>query len=322
LRELWCHGEADSIDCLLVHSTVVAATRSSGWLDLYSLQSGALLQRIRLRKPVQAAALLDNLWVGLAQDQVEVVHLTPLLCQDACRYDRNSNFSSGGELASPLAQDSQRLFWVARQQLVCYQARPQGLQKQWQALLPGPSPGLALWGEWVFALVERSLFQFDARSGEQLNRTELPFQPQALKQAGDALWISGREGDLWKWKGGELTRGWAGPSRRSYQFGANPSHVVLCAGRTVLNLNLNSGRQCSLELPQPCVLAPLLGENWALLSSYEGMLYQLALDQESPRVVQARRPFTSFEPTTVQPLIAGDRVVLAGPEGQLAVWSL
>ena len=324
MHELWSHSQKDTIDCLLVNHSLLATARSSGYLDLWSLQQpGPALKRLPLRRPVQAAALLDNLFVGLCQNQVEVLHLTPQLCQDACRYDRSSHFESSGPLASPLAQEAQRLVWVAGTQLVCYLARPQGLSPCWQTPLGESSPGIALVGERVFVLAGRCLREFQAHSGLEVGSTTLSFQPLGLRKVGQTLWIAGQRGELWKWRqGGDMVRSSAGHSGPCYSFQASQNHVVLCAGRTVHILDLVAGRQHALDLPQPCVLAPVLGDQWALLASYEGMLYLLALDQDQPRVVQARRPFSSFEPTTVPPQPAGDRLVLAGPEGQLAIWSL
>ena len=322
MREVWRQESSDPIECLLANHSLVATPRLSSCLDLWSLRQPTLLKRLSLRHPVQTAALIDNLFVGLSGEQIEVIHLTPVLCGDACRYDRNQHFSGPGPLRSALAHDSQRMVWVAGDQLCCYRALPQGLKKAWHSAL-NPTPlGLCLHGPSVFVLTAQALLEFDASDGQLMATRPLPFEPLGLTSVADTLWIVGQQSELWRFQHGALSGVRVSPSGPCYNFQANRQHAVLCGGRHVQVLALRSGRLHTLELPQACVLRPLLGDHWALLASYEGMIYQLALEQEQPRVVQARRPFTSFEPTTVQPVLAGTRLLMAGPEGQLAQWSL
>lgn len=319
LKECWSQASAESIEFVLASHSLVAAARAGGSFDLYALYTGEALARLDLA--AEAAALVDNLVVGVAGRQVEVVHLTPRLCDDPCRYDRGRRLELEGSLASPLAASGLHLVWLAGRELHCWVARPQGLEPLWRRPLEAECQALAIHDEVVYFLGEGALTLWGLSDGQALGNYEFNFTGVALNCQGDSVWVAGRGGELWQLVRGRWQAAWP-PVGRAYNFAADAAHVLVSAGRKLHVLNRETGRRHTLELPQPCVLAPLLVDRTALLASYEGMLYQLALDQEQPRVVLARRPFTSFEPTTVQPLLVGDRLVLAGPEGQVAVWSL
>jgi len=322
LAEIWSQPADDPIECLLGNHGLLAAVRQTGWLDLWSPFQSARLQRLPVCSGVQAAALLDNLLIAVREDQVEVVHLTPPLRHDLCRFDRNAHFAGPGPLRSPLACSERQLAWLAGDQLVCYAVRPSGLELVWRQ--PCSSPGRAL--AWTVAglwrLSEEMLCLHSAADGKLLHSSALPAPGLSMQAQPEEVWVCGRQGELWRWRDGQVQRSWPGHGDMCFDFAANAGHVVQCSGRRLHILSLHSGRQHLLEVPQPCVLPPLMGPDWAVLVSYEGMVYHLALDQEQPRVIQARRPFSSFEPIMVKPIQAGDKLFLAGPEGQLAGWRL
>ncbi|MFN8609205.1 MAG: hypothetical protein U0931_16835 [Vulcanimicrobiota bacterium] len=311
----------EPIDCLLGQRSLLVAVRQSGSVDLWNPHQGSCLGRLQLAWAAQAAALVDNLLVSVREQAVEVVHLTPALRQDICRFDRNARFQTPGPLASRLAADRRNLAWLAGDQLVNYSVRPQGLQPAWQVKLRGGCADLAWNPQGLWCLQERALFLLGP-GGERLAEIELPAPALGLQAQAEDLWVCGQQGELWRCREGRIQRGWPAQEESCFAFAAGPEHVVQCCGRNLRALNLQSGRQHTLQVPQPCVLPPLVGPGWAVLVSYEGMLYHLALDQEQPRVLQARRPFSSFEPIVLPPVLAGDKLVLAGPEGQLAAWTL
>ncbi|MBX3166199.1 MAG: hypothetical protein KF760_02260 [Candidatus Eremiobacteraeota bacterium] len=322
LLENWTQPEDDPIECLLGSHTLLAALRQTGWADFWSPYQVARLQRLPVQAGAEAAALADNLLVSLRSQQVEVLHLTPALRQDACRFDRGSRFAAPGPLASPLAAKGRKLAWVAGSELVCHQVLPSGLAPAWSRPWKGLCNALAWNEEGLWALQGESLALYRAEDGERLTRLQLPAPPLSLSLQGREAWVCGHQGELWLCHSGTIQRNWPGRGDTCFSFATNASHVIQCSGRRLHVLNQRSGRQHLLEVPQPCVLPPVLGPGWAVLVSYEGMVYHLALDQEYPRVAQARRPFSSFEPIMIQPVLAGPRLFLAGPEGQLAGWVL
>lgn len=321
LKECWSQNSPDTVEFVLASHSLVAAARSGGRVDLFALRDGQPLTHLEFSQTLESAALLDNLLVGVWSNRVEVAHLTPRLTGDPCRYDRGRRSEVSGPLASPLTASGLHVVWKAGRELVCWVARPQGLEPLWRRPLERDCLGLCLHEEEVLFLWEWGVQRFALADGQPTGTHELNFRPVALRCQGDSLWVAGDGGELWRHQRGLWQPAWPAVGR-GYSFAVDAGHALVSAGRKLHVLNLESGRRHSLELPQPCVLAPLLSQSTALLASYEGMLYQLDLDQEQPRVVLARRPFTSFEPTTVQPLLVGDRLVLAGPEGQVAVWSL
>lgn len=322
LLESWSQPEDEPIECLLGTHSLLAVLRLSGWVDFWSPHQTARLQRLPIQSGPEAAALSDNLLISLRQDQVEVLHLTPALRKDPCRFDRNSRFSAQGPLNSPLAVAGRNLAWVAGSELVCYQVVPSGLKPAWQQPWKGNCCALAWNEEGLWTLQETALILHSARDGERLLRLELPGPALGLSLQGREAWVCGSQGELWLCHSGTVQRNWQGRGETCFSFATSPSHVIQCSGRRLHVLNQRSGRQHLLEIPQPCVLPPLMGPQWAVLVSYEGMVYHLALDQEQPRVTQARRPFSSFEPIMIRPVLAGPRLFLAGPEGQLAGWLL
>lgn len=322
LSEVWSQPPDEPIECLLGNHGLLIAVRQTGWLDLWSPFQAARLQRMALSSGVQAAALLDNLLIAVRQDQVEVIHLTPPLRQDLCRFDRNARFVAQGPLRSPLAGSQRKLAWLAGDQLVCMAVRPSGLELAWTQPCKDPCRDLAWSPAGLWRLSEQSLSLHSEASGELLHITALPAPALSLQAGPEDVWICGRQGELWRWRDGQIQRSWPGHGEMCFDFAANASQVIQCSGRRLHILSLQSGRQHLLEVPQPCVLPALMGPHWAVLVSYEGMVYHLAFDQEQPRVVQARRPFSSFEPIMQKPVRAGDKLFLAGPEGQLAGWRL
>lgn len=322
LQESWSQPEDDPIECLLGNHALVAALRQTGWVDLWTPYQSSRLQRLPIPAGVEAAALVDNLLVTVRQQQVEALHLTPPVRQDPCRFDRNDRFQSPGPLASPLAASRRNLAWVAGAELVCLQVLASGLKTAWRQPWKGSCQGLAWNEQGLWTLQESRLTLHSASTGEPLLRLELPGAALALSLQGSEAWICGQQGELWLYQSGVLQRNWPGREEACFSFATSPGHVIQCSGRRLRVLHQRSGRQHLLEIPQPCVLPPVIGPQWAVLVSYEGMVYQLALDQEQPRVSLARRPFSSFEPIMIQPLVAGPRLFLAGPEGQLAGWLL
>jgi hypothetical protein len=322
LAESWSAPEDEPIECLLGNHGLLAALRQTGRVDLWSPYQVERLQSLPVQPGVEAAALLDNLLVTLRQNEVEVHHLTPHLRGDACRFDRNHRFQTSGRLASPLANSGQRLSWLAGSELVCQRIVPSGLQPAWRQPWKGECLALAWSRSGLWVLQQTSLQLLAGETGERLLSLELPAPALSLGTCGEDLWVCGQQGELWLYQAGTLQRNWPGQQETCFSFAAGPTHVIQCSGRRLRVLHRPSGRQRLLEVPQPCVLPPVLGPQWAVLVSYEGMVYHLALDQEQPRVAQARRPFSSFEPIMTAPVVAGRRLFLAGPEGQLAGWHL
>lgn len=322
LLENWAQPEDQPIECLLGGHTLLAAVRQTGWVDLWSPYQTARLQRLPVQAGIEAAALSDNLLVSLRRNVLEVLHLTPSLRQDRCRFDRNARFELTGPLASPLASAGRNLAWVAGSELVCHRVQPGGLVPAWSRPWKGSCSGLAWNDEGLWALQGASLILYRATDGEALLQLQLPAPPLSLSLQGREAWVCGHQGELWLCHSGAIQRNWPGRGETCFSFATSPAHVIQCSGRRLHVLSQRSGRQHLLEVPQPCVLPPVLGPQWAVLVSYEGMVYHLALDQEYPRVAQARRPFSSFEPLMVPPVLAGPRLFLAGPEGQLAGWLL
>ena len=322
LQESWSQPQDDPIECLLGNHALLAALRQTGWVDLWTPYQNGRLQRLPIPAGVEAAALLDNLLVTVRQQQVEVLHLTPSLRQDSCRYDRNVRFESPGPLASPLASSERRLAWVAGSELICQQVLPSGLKTAWRLPWKGSCRALAWNEQGLWLLQENHLTLHSESHGELLLRLDLPGPALALSLQGQEVWVCGEQGELWLYQAGVLQRNWPTRGETCFSFATSPGHVIQCSGRRLRILHQRSGRQHLLEIPQPCVLPPVIGPQWAVLVSYEGMVYQLGLDQEQPRVSQARRPFSSFEPIMIQPVVAGPRLFLAGPEGQLAGWLL
>ena len=322
LADAWSQPEEAPIECLVGNHALLAAVRQNGWVDLWNPYQGTHLQRLPVQLgPTQAAALLDNLLVAVSAQDVEVLHLTPALRQDLCRFNRNARLQAPGPLCSRLAVGRRRLAWQAGDHLVSYLVRPEGLKEAWKLRIRGTCLDLAFGPQGLWCLGESDVSLF-AEDGQKLAQISLPgpaigFQPQA-----EELWICGRQGELWRCLGQRIQRAWPAHKESCFAFAAGARHVLQCSGRNLHVLSLESGRQHLLQVPQPCVLPALLGPSWAVLVSYEGMVYQLALDQESPRVLQARRPFSSFEPIMLAPVVAGDKLVLCGPEGQLAAWNL
>lgn len=322
LLENWAQPEDEPIECLLGSHALLAALRHSGWVDLWSPYQAARLQRLPVQAGVEAASLADNLLICLRGESVEVLHLTPALRQDVCRFDRNSRFAAPGPLASPLATSARKLAWVAGSELVCQQVLPSGLAPAWSRPWKGKCGALAWNEEGLWALQQESLSLYRSEDGERLLHLQLPTPPLSLSLQGRDAWVCGHQGELWLFQSGTLQRNWPGRGETCFSFATSACHVIQCSGRRLHILNQRSGRQHLLEVPQPCVLPPVMGPQWAVLVSYEGMVYHLALDQELPRVAQARRPFSTFEPIMIQPVVAGPRLFLAGPEGQLAGWML
>ncbi|MBN9413883.1 MAG: hypothetical protein J0I12_00535 [Candidatus Eremiobacteraeota bacterium] len=322
LQESWSQPEDDPIECLLGNHALLAALRQTGQVDLWNPYQSARLQRLPIPANVEAAALIDNLLVTIRQDQVEALHLTPALRQDSCRFDRNVRFQTPGPIASPLASNARSLAWIAGSELLCQQVSPAGLKPAWRQPWKGSCQSLAWNEQGLWALQKSHLTLHSESSGEPLLRLELPGAALALSLQGTDIWVCGDQGELWLYHSGVLQRNWPGRGETCFSFATSPHHVIQCSGRRLRVLHQRSGRQHLLEIPQPCVLPPVLGPQWAVLVSYEGMVYQLALDQEQPRVSQARRPFSSFEPIMIRPVVAGPRLFLAGPEGQLAGWLL
>jgi hypothetical protein len=323
LNESWSQPEQTPIECLLGNHALLAAVRQNGCVDLWNPYQGKHLQRLSLQlgNEILAAALLDNLLVALSSQEVEVLHLTPALRQDLCRFDRNARKRAPGPLCSRLAVSRRRLAWQAGDHLVSYLVRPDGLKEAWKLKTRGTCLDLAFGPQGLWCLRDSSLSLFD-QDGRSLTQVSLPAPAIGLQVQDQDLWVCGRQGELWRCQGERIQRAWPAQKESCFAFGAGPRHVLQCSGRNLHLLSLESGRQHWLQVPQPCVLPPLLGPSWAVLVSYEGMVYHLALDQEQPRVLQARRPFSSFEPIMLAPVVAGDKLVLCGPEGQLAAWSL
>jgi len=322
LAESWWQPEDEPIECLLGSHALLAVVRQTGWVDLWDPSQTARLQRLPLQQGVEAAALIDNLLVTIRGQQVEVLHLTPALRQDPCRFDRNGRFTTGGPLASPLASQGRKLAWVAGSELICYQVEPSGLKFAWSRPWKGACHGLAGNAAGLWGLQDGVLLLHAWRDGDRLIRIELPGPALSLSLQEEETWVCGHQGELWLCHSGAIQRNWPGRGETCFGFATSPTHVIQCSGRRLHILSQRSGRQHLLEIPQPCVLPPLPGPQWAVLVSYEGMVYHLTLAQEPPRVAQARRPFSSYEPIMIVPVVAGPRLFLAGPEGQLAGWLL
>ncbi len=322
LLENWAQPEDEPIECILGSHNLLVALRQTGWADFWSPYQAARLQRLPVQAEVEAAALSDNLLVTVSRNRVEVIHLTPALRQDPCRYDRGSRFEAPGPLASPLAAAGRKLAWVAGSELVCHQVLPSGLAPAWRRPWKGNCGALAWNEQGLWALQGDRLALYRAEDGDRLLHLQLPASPLSLSLQGREAWVCGHQGELWLCHSGAIQRNWPGRGETCFSFATSPSHVIQCSGRRLHVLSQRSGRQHLLEVPQPCVLPPVLGPQWAVLVSYEGMVYHLTLSQEYPRVAQARRPFSSFEPIVIQPVLAGPRLFLAGPEGQLAGWLL
>ncbi|MBS2034185.1 hypothetical protein JST97_04310 [bacterium] len=320
LTESWSQNEGEPLECLLANHALLAAVRHHK-VDFWNPYSGARLGELSLEPGIEAAALVDNLLVLVREREVEVVHLTPFLRKDLCRYDRNCRFPAPGQLRSRLAGKDRQLAWLAGEQLVHFSVRPNGFERTWTAKVRGGCLDLAWSEQGLWCLGEDGLSLYDAR-GCRMSQLELPAPALSLQVQGQDLWVCGQRGELWRCRGAQIQRSWPGHGESCFAFAAGPRHVLQCSGRNLHLLSLDSGRQQTLQVPQPCVLPPLLGSDWSVLVSYEGMVYQLSLQQEQPRVVQGRRPFSSFEPIMLAPVLAGDKLVLAGPEGQLVAWSL
>lgn len=320
LSESWSQSQQGSVECLLGNHALLAAVRAES-ADFWNPFTGAELGWLALRPGIQAAALLDNLLVVLRGSEVEVVHLTPVLRQDLCRYDRNATLSAPGPLGSKLAPAQRHLAWVAGEQLVCYAVRPNQFALVWQAKIREVCQDLAWTAQGLWCLSPSGLSCYDMQGG-RISQLSLPAPALGLQVQGQDLWVCGQQGELWRYRDGQIQRSWPARGESCYAFCVGPGHIVQCSGRNLHVLSLDSGRQQTLQVPQPCVLPALLGAEWAVLVSYEGMLYHLSLQQEQPRVLEARRPFSSFEPIVLAPVVAGDKLVLAGPEGQLAAWTL
>jgi len=322
LSEIWSRQLPQPMSGIWANHSILAAPDLAGKLWLGNLLNGEILHVHDLPGPPESAALVDNLFVSAAQDRLDVVHLTPLLHQDPCRFDRNARLQLPGRLASALHQGGDCVALVAGQYLVTYRVDPQGLHENWRRKLSAPCQGLAMAGSQLYLVSDKTLFELNLSDGSAVHSVLLPFDPLGLRSNRQEIWLASSSGELYRYRQGRLQRAWAGQSGPCYAFEVSAEHALLSGGRKLQILKLQSGRQFTLEVPQACVLPALVGPNWALLSCYEGMLYLLSLHQEPPRVVHARRPFTSFEPITLSPLLCGSRLVMAGPEGQLTCFSL
>jgi hypothetical protein len=265
---------------------------------------------------------MDSLLLAICRDRLEVIHLTPLLTGDACRFNRNSKLALDGPLRSPIACFGQRAAWISGPNLLAVEARPQGLLEIWRR--PAPSEICAvLWNEQgLWALQKQLLLWLDPQDGRLIQEWQLPFVALDFKAVGPWLLIGGERGELFKICDNQGH--WLRPAddKVCFALAVAPQLAAFSRGRSLLFVDLVTARSRTLELPQACVLPLILSQQWALVTSSEGMLYEIDLQGGLAQIRAAHRPFTSFEPTTTAPVITGNKVLLAGPDGQLAAWTL
>lgn len=291
-------------------------------VHLWEAETGHLLARTRALQGIQFACLMDSLLLAICPDRVEVVHLTPLLTGDACRFDRNSKLALQGPLHSKVACRGQLAAWVSGPQLLAMEARPQGLCQLWRRPAASEVRSLVWNHDGLWVLQKNRLLCFKSSDGSPLGEWELPFDALDLKAVDSYLLIGGERGELFKIVNQQGH--WLRPAdgKACFALSVSPQLAALSRGRDLLFVDLHTARSRTLELPQPCVLPLLLQQDWAILTSSEGMLYQVDLQGGLARIREARRPFTSFEPTTTAPVLIRDKVLMAGPDGQLAAWAL
>lgn len=280
------------------------------------------MARTQTLEGLQLACLMDSLLLAICQDRLEAIHLTPLLTGDPCRFDRNSKLALDGPLRSPITCFGQKAAWISGPHLLAVEARPQGLFELWRH--PAPSEICSLmWNEqglWV--LQKQLLLWLDPQHGSLIQEWKLPFVALDLKAVGPWLLIGGERGELFKIF--DSQGHWLRPADDKVCFALTASSqlAAFSRGPSILFVDLVTARSRTLELPQPCVLPLILNQQWALVTSSEGMLYEVDLQGGLASIRGAHRPFTSFEPTTTAPVMTGNKVILAGPDGQLAAWAL
>jgi hypothetical protein len=301
------HGCSASRDLLALQA------QQSLWL--LDLAQGHRVAQIHCSESIVHSQLEDSfchLWTAQVYQRLS---LTPLLNGRQTRAKQQSYLPLPGPgLILPQAGPGGQWAWPAEGQL---QRVLPSMQRASPIGLEGECLALTSWqGFWVVA--DRSgLRWWDHQSGQlqQVERWNSPprslcSHPQGvlgLDEAGQ-VWLSlptGRHCLLHQ------------PSRPGFSICAGGSYVLLCQGREIAILHLQGARWQSLSLPQACVLPALISQNQALLTSYEGSLYQLQIEPEPVRVLTALRLFDSPEPYTQPVAWNGHQVVWLSAENQL-----
>lgn len=297
---------------------LLALARASHEIEVWDHCSGFRLGSVALDQRVLALELVDQLLLAFSEKALRVIHLTPTLQGDACRHQRDAHHHFPQSLQCAPVREGKRLVWLQGEQLQLWQAQPQGLECLWSVPWRGECHSLSFRSAQVAVAGSHSLDILQADTGERLQRWRLEQPGCRLASTDSALWLADRGGNLWRCspQGPQKVSASTRPHSH-FGFALCESHALFTCGRHLEVVHLASARRHTLELPQPCLLDPLLGPGWAILSSYDGMLYRLQLESGPPQVVEAWRPFHSFEPSLTAPLLLARQLILAGPEGQL-----
>jgi len=295
------------------------AANKDGTIELFHPDHGEPGLSLKGLDHPRALLLDQHLLLGWNDRQLRIWHLTPLLYGDPCRIDRNATLPLAAPLQCNPAHRPGELLWAAGNSLECWQWQLSGLERRWRRPVR-QLRGLLGWGQDWLSLESNAIQLWCGASGDPLQRWPLEGDLSDWCLLPERLLLLTRQGTVWKFQGNRLQSLWSQPEI-SFSLNCAGRHLVITQGMRVRTLALDSGQASSLELLHPCVVKPLVHSSWALLPSYDGILYQLNL-KARPSVVGAHTLYSSFEPTTRPCQLWGHRLFSLSPEGRLDCWQL
>ncbi|MHB2018143.1 MAG: hypothetical protein ACYCW6_14430 [Candidatus Xenobia bacterium] len=330
----------------LPEAIAVAPLLLSGLFIGVSRQGTVYVMRERIAEPLWSGALemgeimaspglLDGLLLVAAGNRLKTVDLVHELDISPESPVRDRVVSLSGSVCSDVASDGRRYAAVAaveQGKLTLHlftSSGESGLQPVWSRspaytaaeTLYGLAfrDGLVMLGEpagrlWVWSVPEGNLLA-------EL-RLDSGLAPQPLVSRKSSVLAAGGDGRMYRILVGEgkLQAVCVADSvgRPLFGFGASEAHIVSCHGRLIRHTRLSGGTSVTLELPQPCTLEPLLGQNVAVLLSDEGSIYMVDLMPGADQVARYRKVFTSSGAMPVPPVATSRTLFVCGPQGELA----
>ncbi|MFN8607576.1 MAG: hypothetical protein U0931_08590 [Vulcanimicrobiota bacterium] len=241
-----------------------------------------------------------------------------------------------GPLLCPIASDGAQ--WLAalvmdgeNRSLQMFRLQQTRLQLAWNQVLEGPGqqaqrfPRLFWCDHTLVYLGEAGEIKgFDAPSGSELFQRQCPTPPAALAAwtAGSNAYWAGQDGSLWWLK--------CQPEVQLHQLSGSQSSTILALsggahdliasfGRSLVRVQVETGRVEQLELPHYCTTSPWVGPDAALALSQEGQLYLLSLGTQTFHVQSGDKMPSPFSGSLLAPFWNGREWYVIDQDGRLFI---
>lgn len=224
-----------------------------------------------------------------------------------------------GPLLCPTASD--RAHWLAAlvqdgesRSLQLFRLHQGKLQLSWNQVVAGGAPGSGVipriaWCDQVLIYFheEGRIQGIEPTTGAQRFEERCPCPPASIppwSSPGELFW-AGQDGSLWWLRMSpevQLHQLSGAQNSQVYALASQGDTLLVSYGRKLMRLQVSTGRNEVLDLPQYCTIAPWIQGETALVHSQEGQLYRIPLGQQNLQVESSERMPASFSNSLIGPI--------------------